>query len=381
VSPPAAFVAVALVAALAGAPAGAAPPDWIAAPGPLVDVPHHGSVDGFAFGGNAAVRFGHDVTAGVAKPDWITVPRVSAFATARVHPRLRLVAEAGYDRSTDDLTIERAKLDLRLGPALHAHAGVLLPPLGRSSLLYDAPRGEFTERTLVASALVGVPNSQVGLGVRGAGRRLSWELDVTRGYDDGLLLDSPAGTRLPRGRNGFHDNNGSWALAGRVALHPRAGTELGLAATAGPYNRTEVEGRTVDRTRWVGLAVVDAAGRVAGFDVAAEAAGAWVDVPPGLEGVFAQRQAGVSIEAGRTLRQPIRRSWTRSALSAGVRVESADFDLDQAGDSHTRLLTGLNFRHLAVGVVRLGAYAELRRDRFANRTNGGGLTLTTALYF
>jgi hypothetical protein len=47
----------------------------------------------------------------------------------------------------------------------------------------------------------------------------------------------------------------------------------------------------------------------------------------------------------------------------------------------SRLLTSLNFRHRQVGVVRLGYYAELRRDRFANRIPGGGLTLTTAVYF
>jgi hypothetical protein len=311
---------------------------------------------------------------------------VSAFASAHLGPRLVLHAEAGYDRATGELTLERAKFDVRLNPALHAHAGVLLPPLGRSSLLYDSPRGEFTERTLVASDLVGVPNSQVGLGLRGWSRRgtetpLSWELDLTTGYDDGLLLEAPDGTRLPQGRNGLHDRDGWPALAGRVALHPRPTTELGLAATAGPYNRTEVDGVTVDGRRWMGIVVADVAARVKGFDVTAEVAGAAVDVPPGLDGVFPGRQGGFSLELGRTLAAPIRRAWPRSVLSAGLRAESVDFDLAQPGDSRSRVLASLNLRHRQVGVVRLGGYAETRRDRFANAVHAGGLTLTTAVYY
>jgi hypothetical protein len=351
---------------------------------PPDDVPHHGVWDRIAFGGQAEARFAHDRVAGVGNPDWASVQRVSGFAVARVHDRLWLLGEVAYDRATDDLVVERALVDLRLRETVALHGGVLPLPLGRANLERDAPRGEFTDRSLVATALIGVPSSQLGVGVRGLLRRasfVSYELDAVTGYDDGLIDDSPDGTRVPRGRNGWADNNGIPALAGRIALHPGPGAELGLGALAGPYNRTDLDGVTVDRSRALILAVADGATAVAGVRLAGEAALVTVDVPPGLQPLFAEQQWGASLEAARTLRQPLIGAWARSSLGAALRADAVDFDRAIPGDSKSRLSASANVRPGPSAVLRFGWYYELRRDRFDNPVPAAGLVLSAASYF
>jgi hypothetical protein len=103
-----------------------------------------------------------------------------------------------------------------------------------------------------------------------------------------------------------------------------------------------------------------------------------VDVPPGLEGLFAERQWGGSFEVARTLRDPIVTSWSGSSLGAALRVDALDFDRAIPGDSNTRIAASLNLRPQPAGVIRFGWYYELRRDRFNNDVRAAGLTLSVA---
>jgi hypothetical protein len=360
-------------------------PSEVSLPWPTVEKPHHGKMDRIAFGGEAAVRFGHDRVAGVSNPDWFSMTRVSAFAVARILPRVQVLTEASWDKVTDDLVVERAQIDLRIRERLIAHAGILLPPLGRSNREHDAPHGQFTEPSLVASELVGVPSPQVGLGVRGIGRTrtslvLSYELDLVTGYDGGLIDDSPDGTRLPRGRNGFGDNNGAWALTGRVAAHSGRDTELGLGALGGSYNSTELGGVTVDESRFVYVAVADGLVKLFGLSLKGESGLALVDVPPGLAGLFAEQQWAGSLEAARNLREPLWRRWSSPAIALALRADAVDFDRAIPGDSRSRLAASLNLRPSLWAVFRMGWYYEIRRDRFNNDVPAAGAALSVASY-
>ena len=135
--------------------------------GPGYEAPHHAALAGIVFGGQAELRFASDRVLGVGNPDWASVQRVSGFARARIHPRIQLVGEVAYDKATDDLVVERALIVARVRATMDAQAGVLLVPLGHTNLEHDAPRSEFNDRSLVATEVVGVPNAQLGAGVRG----------------------------------------------------------------------------------------------------------------------------------------------------------------------------------------------------------------------
>jgi hypothetical protein len=390
-------VAVAALLTLAAAGAGAAPPSGSAprqasparaeaSPWPLHDAPYHGSLDKIAFGAYGELRFAEDRVRGVTDPEWFSFGRVGGFVSARLGSRFEFLGEGAYDQGPDEFSLEHADLRYRLGRSLQLHAGIFLVPLGRSNLQPDGPAREFADRSLPATQIVGVPNAEAGIGLRGIGGKftgwpLSYEVAVVTGYDDGLIMDAVGGTRVPMGRNNYGDNNGVPALSARVAAHPSPKAEIGIAAQSGRYNETVLGGMTIDQSRYVHVFVADAAAPVAGFDFFSEAAMALIDVPPGLEALYAQHQWGASIEMTRTLREPIFAGWTHSRLVGALRADAVDLDPSIYGDSRMRLSASLNVRHLPLGVIRLGWYYEIARDRFNNETPKAGATLTTAAYF
>ena len=351
-----------------------------------IDGPYHGDVRGIAFSLQGQLRFGHDVTAGVANPEWFSVSRASGLAFVRLKPRVGLFAAAGYDHAHDDFVVERAELVGRIHHGLHTHGGIFLSPLGRTNLHPDIPLSDFGERSFVASDLVGVPHAQIGVGVLGErgirrGWQLAYQLDAVTGYDDGLVMDAEGGTRMAEGRNNYNDNNGSIAFAGRVALRTSPGTEIGLAAQSGTYNTTELGGVEVDESRWAHVVLADAGMSIAGCDVFAEIGVALIDVPDGLEALYAQTQTAASVELARTVFAPSSSAWRGVRLAIAARADAIDYDRGVAGDSRHRVSLSLNVRQMSNAVLRLGWYYDLAHDRFNNDTPTAGLNFTIASYF
>ena len=351
-----------------------------------VEGPYHGSPQGVTYGGHAEVRFGHDRVAGVANPDWLSFPRISAFATSRVSPSISVIGEAAYDHGVDELTLERVSVQVQVGRSLYAHGGVILLPLLRANFEREAPRREFSEPSMVAAELVGVPSSQMGAGIRrvapdSKGGGWSYEIDLVAGYDGGLVDEAPLGTRIAEGRNATGDNNGIPSLAARAAYRTSPSTEFGLGLTGGPYNTTEVEGVRIDESRMLYLVAGDAVTDFGRFHVTAEAAMSSIDVPPSLVGIYAESQWGASLEVSNPVFAPVLRSWKRSSLTAALRLDAVDFDRDVPGDSKSRLSANLNFRPSERGVVRGGWYYQIRRDRFDNDIPSAGLAASLAICF
>jgi hypothetical protein len=346
----------------------------------------HGRLDKIAWGAYGEIRIAEDRVRGVTDPEWFSFGRVGGFLTARATRRLDLAAQGAYDRGSEDFTLERLEATYRLKPAFQVHAGIFLVPLGRTNLSHESPLYEFDEHSLVATQLVGVPHAQLGAGAQGGlgsanGWPLTFEFDVVTGYGEGIVMEGAGGTRMASGRLNYGDDNGVPALAGRVAAHPSASTEIGLAAETGRYNRTVIDGMPVDDARYAHVVVADAASRLAGFDVAAEAAVVMVDVPPGIGTLYAERQWGAAFEASRPLLNPLVQSWKGSSLTGALRADAVDLDRAILGDSRMRISASLNVRPQTSTVARFGWYYELRRDRFNNETPAAGLTLSLASYF
>jgi hypothetical protein len=355
-------------------------------PWPLREGPYHGSLDRIAFGAYGELRIAEDRVRGVTDPEWFSFGRVGGFASVKLSNRFEVLGEGAYDQGPDDFSLENADLRFRLNRTMQLHGGIFLVPLGHTNLWHDGPSYEFAERSLPATQLIGVPNAQAGIGLRGVGGHfhgspLSYEVAVVTGYDDGVVMDGVGGTRVPMGRNNYGDNNGVPALAARVALHPSPTSEIGIAGQSGKYNETVLGGVTIDHSRYLHIFVADASTRLAGIDLFSEGVMALIDVPSGLEALYAQQQWGVSIEATRTLREPIFAGWTHSRLTGALRLDAVDFDPSIYGDSRSRLSASLNLRHQPLGVIRLGWYYEIARDRFNNSTPKAGATMTAAAYF
>ncbi len=347
---------------------------------------YHGNLNRLAWGAHGELRVAEDRVRGVTDPEWFSVGRVGGFLSLHPAKQIELLGEGAWDQGTNDFSMEQLEARLLVGKSLQFHGGIFLVPLGRTNLSHEAPIYEFAERSLPATQIVGVPNPQAGLGVRGMmgkihGWPISWEADAVTGYDDGLIMDAVGGTRVPAGRNNYGDNNGVPAAVGRLALHPSPASEIGIAAQSGRYNETVIDGVTVDNPRYVHVMVADYTGTLGGFGLFSEGAMAIIDVPPGLGTIYAERQWGASLEITRRLLEPIRASWYRTKLTGGLRLDAVDLDRAIQGDSRSRVSASLNFHRLPIGVVRLGWYYELARDRFNNKTPKAGLTVTAAAYF
>lgn len=380
-----AFLAAARVVAQDTTTAGRLPPPLV--PGGVYDKPgltHLGSRT--ALGGYAEAHVRHERVDGVTSETTFELKRFNLFTSTRVSDFVRIAAELEFEEGGDEVKLEFAAIDVAIHPSLAFRAGMILSPLGRFNLSHDSPRNEFTDRPRVSTELLGVALSEPGaglFGLVGAGRtsRLTYELYAVNGFHDGLINDSPEGTRIPLGRRNFKDNNNSPAFVGRVAYSPRRGIEAGVSAHHGAYNVYRLDGEDVDERRNLTIWVADLEVVAAGFRMVGEAATAAIGIPPGLQGIYASRQRGLYLELLRPFGARWVRTMPKSAFAAKMRIDVVDFDSSLPGDSERQITLGLNFRPTSESVVKLDYVRGRSRDRFNNPSDVARFLLSVATYF
>ena len=355
--------------------------------GGVYDKPHQTRLLGrTAIGGYAEAHARYERVDGLRDAAGFEAKRFNLFANTRVSDFVRIAAELEFEDGAQEILLEYAAIDLRIHPALTLRGGMLLSPLGRFNLSHDSPLNEFTDRPLVSTELLGVALSEPGFGMLGllpAGRRgrVTYEVYATNGFHDGLIVDSEDGTRIPLGRRNFEDNNGAPAVVGRIAWSPRTAFELGISAHHGAYNTYDLEGARVDRRRHLTLAVVDAEAQVFGVRVSGEAARAVVDVPEGLEGIYASEQRGIYVEGVRELGRGLVPTMRESIFALKARFDYVDFDTDVRGTSIAQITAGVNFRPTPDSVIKLDYVRGRGRDEFNNLGQHAFLLASLATYF
>ncbi|HKS07537.1 MAG TPA: hypothetical protein VJR92_14640 [Gemmatimonadaceae bacterium] len=355
--------------------------------GGVYDKPMLGRLAGrIAIGGYAELHARHERVDGARDEAGFVPKRFNLFVNSRVSDVVRFGAELEFEDGAEEIVLEFAAIDLRLHRAATLRAGMILTPLGRFNLSHDSPLNEFTDRPLVATDLVGSAFSEAGVGAfgefsAGGSGRLTYEVYATNGLHDGLLLNSPDGTRLPLGRKNFEDANGSPALTGRFAWSPSETGEFGLSAYHGAYNAFIVEGTQVEPRRDVALAAVDAEWEIAGVRLSGEATTVRVELPPSLNGLFASRQRGAYIEAVRDIRRGVQAGLPNSVIAAKLRVDAVDFDTQLRGDAITQVSVGINYRPTPDTVLKFDFVRGRAWDRFNNASEFAKLLASVATYF
>lgn len=312
--------------------------------------------------------------------------RFNLFTNTRVSDFVRIGAELEFEDGGQEIKLEYAAIDLRIHPSVTLRGGMLLSPLGKFNLSHDSPLNEFTDRPLVSTELLGVALSEPGLGAFGQfgfarEGRLTYELYATNGFSDGVITNSEDGTRVPLGRGNFEDNNGSPAFVGRLAVSPIRSTELGISAHHGAYNVFNEEGTMVDERRNLTILALDAETRLMGVQLTGEAARVSIDVSPGLEGIYAERQNGFYAEAVRPFGRGLLRTMPSSSFAAKLRVDYVDFDAEQSGHTTAQVSVGLNFRPTQDSVVKLDYVRGRGRDEFNNAAEHAFVLFSLATYF
>ncbi|MQA91789.1 MAG: hypothetical protein GEU90_16465 [Gemmatimonas sp.] len=339
-----------------------------------------------AIGGYAEAHARWEEADGVTENAGFEMRRWNIFTFTQVNDYVRVGAELEFEELAEEIKLEFAVIDVIVHPSFTLRAGAILSPLGRFNLSHDSPRNEFTDRPLVSTDIIGTALTEPGvggLGQFGLGRagRLTYELYAVNGFDQGLIDDSPDGTRIPAGRANIEDNNASPAVVGRVAWSPRIGYELGFSGHHGAYNVFRLDGEAVEERNDVSMWVVDFEVGLAGVQFSGEALTAAIDIPPGLQGIFASEQRGLYAQAVR----PFGRGWVTtmpgSFFEAGARYDAVDFDADLDGDSVQRATLGLNFRPTQDTALKLNYLRGRSRDRFNNLGEEAGFLFSIATYF
>lgn len=339
-----------------------------------------------AIGGYAEAHARYQRVDGANDDSGFEAKRFNLFSATRVSDFVRIGAELEFEEGAREIKLEFAAIDVRIHPSFTVRGGMILSPLGKFNLSHDSPLNEFTDRPLVSTELLGVALSEPGVGVLGQvslGRRgrLTYEAYATNGFHDGLIRDAEDGTRIPLGRGNFEDNNGSPAVVARIAWSPSIEHEVGVSTHRGAYNVFIEDGVEVDQRRNVTIAVLDAETRLLGVKLRGEAATVAVDVPQGLQGIFAERQRGLYGEAVREFGRRLIRTMPESFFALKGRVDYADFDTKRDGSDRAQISVGLNFRPTRDTAIKFDYVRGRSRDEFNNRSEHAFLLASLATYF
>lgn len=355
--------------------------------GGVYDKPHQTRLFGrTTIGGYAEAHARWQRIEGLKDDAGFEAKRFNLFTNTTVSDFVRIGAELEFEDGGREIKLEFAAIDLRIHPSLTIRGGMVLSPLGRFNLSHDSPQNEFTDRPLVSTEVLGVALSEPGFGAFGQFSfartgRFTYELYATNGFHDGLINDSEAGTRIPFGRGNFEDNNGSPAVVGRLAFSPMISYELGISWHHGAYNVFSEEGTEIDDRRDLSIGVVDIEAAALGFQINGEAAIARIDVPPGLEGVYAEKQRGFYMEGIREFGAGWVRTMPESGFAAKARFDYVDFDTELDGSSSAQLTVGVNFRPTRDSVVKIDYVRGRGRDEFNNRAEHAFVLASFATYF
>jgi hypothetical protein len=339
-----------------------------------------------ALGGYAEAHARYERVDGITEESGFEAKRFNIFTSTRVSDFVRMAAELEFEEGGDEIKVEYAAIDVRIHPALTLRGGMLLSPLGRFNLAHDSPLNEFTDRPLVSTEILGVALSEPGFGVLGqmpAGRqgRLTWEAYLTNGFHDGMITDSPDGTRIPLGRGNTEDQNSSPAFVGRLAWSPAIGHEFGVSGHHGAWNQFTIDGTQVDERRDLTIGVVDAEITIAGVRISGEGALARAEIPPGLRGLYASRQAGWYLDVARDIGTGWNRTAPGSRFTLKARVDAIDLDTEAVGHHVRQAGAGINFRPTSESVIKLELVRGWGYDQFNNRSDFARLLASFATYF
>ena len=339
-----------------------------------------------AIGGYAEAHARYERVDGLIEDSGFELKRFNLFTSTRVSDFVRIAAEVEIEEAGEEIKLEYAAIDVRIHQLLTVRGGMLLSPLGRFNLAHDSPLNEFTDRPLVSTEVLGVALSEPGFGVLGqapVGRqgRLTWEAYMTNGFDDGLIVNSPEGTRIPLGRGNIEDQNSSPAFVGRLAWSPSVGMELGVSGHHGAWNVFRTDGTVVDERRNLSLGVVDGEVTIAGFRLSGEAALARADIPPGLAGIYASRQAGWYVDLVRNFGAGWVPTAPGSVFALKARFDAIDLDSDAVGQHVRQASAGVNFRPTSESVIKFELVRGWRFDPFNNRSDFARVLGSFATYF
>lgn len=364
--------------------------------GSIYQRPFIASVGRAAVGGYLEANGLWSRTEGIAEGPSFEVRRFNLFLYSASGRRIRFTSELEFEHGTEEIALETALLDFVITPSLVVRGGVILPPIGAFNVSHDGPRYEFVDRPFVSTEVIPSTLSEVGFGIHGRlapkNLSLSYDLYLTNGLNEGVILNPEGRTHLPSGKGASlfaEDENGSPAVSGRIALRSRTRGEIGLSHYRGIYNRWRMEGEQVDDARWLSISAIDVEGALGPLSLRGEAALASVQLASDLEEILAGRQWGAYLDLVLPVLHPRIRGLESPIVNLAARLEWVDFNTGSFAstgqprrDDLAAATLGVSFRPVAGTVFRVNYRYSRSRDLLGNPSErGAAVLLGIATYF
>ncbi|MDC3260247.1 hypothetical protein OAU66_01695, partial [bacterium] len=190
--------------------------------------------------------------------------RFNLFIYSSISRRIKFLSELEFEHGTKEIALETAQIDFTLNTAFNLRGGVILPQIGIFNANHDSPNWEFIDRPLSSTNIIPSTLSEVGFGVYGkllkGNSIISYNLYITNGIGDGIVLNENARTSIPSGKSlemFEEDNNGIPMLNGRISYTLRSKGEVGISYYGGTYNSFQIEGETIDKKRNLNITGID----------------------------------------------------------------------------------------------------------------------------
>jgi hypothetical protein len=385
-----------LVAALIAAPMPLLAQDTALVQGGIYQRPFIVSVGRTAVGGYLEANGAWSRTDGINEGPSFEIRRFNIFLFSSAGRRFRFTSEVEFEHGTEEISLETALVDFLITPSLVIRAGVLLTPIGAFNVNHDGPRYEFVDRPLVSTQIIPATLSEVGFGIHGRlappGVALSYDLYLTNGLGEGVVLNPAGRTHLPDGKGESlfaEDQNGSPALSGRIAARSKGLGEIGFSHYRGIYNRWQLEGLEVDDPRWLSITALDLETALGPVALRGETAYASLDISSDLDEVFADRQWGAYLDAVMPILRPRIRGLASPEVLLGLRFDWVDYNVGHFAstgqprrDDVGAVTFALSFRPIAGTVFRANYRLESFHDVLGNPAQRTAAVLVgVATYF
>lgn len=280
--------------------------------------------------------------------------RFVPFIFADVSDRVKVAAEIEFEHGSE-LEVEFAQLDYLIDEAFNFRAGIMLVPLGKLNEVHDSPIQDLTYRPLVNQYIIPTTLRDAGVGAFGRiNDQVSYQVTITNGFR-GLDAAGTSAITKASGLKGaapqkdtlddpFTNTNDDFMFAGRVAVSPILGAEVGVSALTDHYDEEtdnrltiwaldgQIDGKAVDFLPDPLELLGEAAFANIDRDAFAQASG----VPNDMKGFYVQ---GNWHFGGEFLEQ-------NSSLGDGAHFTFVTrYDSIQLDDyNHRRTTMGVNFR-------------------------------------
>lgn len=320
------------------------------------------------------------------------VLRLVPFIYGDIAPGLRFATEIEFEHGGatssggGDAKLEFAVLDYDLlGEALGFRGGIVLIPLGKFNLMHDSPINDLNDRPLVSRSILPSTFFEPGAGFFGSAYpvdplKLDYQLYVTQGFNGGFdgsgRFSSSSGLRNARSNvNGGGDNNENVSYAGRLAVSPALGSEVGASFHTGAWSNNGQNNLTILALDWTfQWKALELQGEYGNAQIE-RSSPTHVSVPGRMDGYYVQANYHF-------LDDFVRKG---SVFTGVVRWDHQDLDLLdqtslQTANSSQRMTFGLNFRPVEQTVFKIDY--QINYEHFApSRTHNNAWVAGFATYF